>query len=129
VAMETMEKYMSYCLSLALKGFGHVSPNPMVGCVIVYNNAIIGEGYHQRYGEAHAEVNAINSVENKDWLKKATLYVTLEPCSHFGKTPPCADLIISCQIPEVVIGTVDPHAVVAGNGIEKLRAAGCARCM
>lgn len=97
----------------------------MVGSVIVHGNKIIGEGYTSPYGGSHAEVNAINSVKDRALLKKATLYVTLEPCSHYGKTPPCADLIIRHQIPNVVIGLLDPHEKVAGNGIEKLKAAGC----
>jgi len=118
------EKYMKRCLELAAKGFGNVAPNPMVGCVIVYDNKIIGEGYHQKYGETHAEVNAINSVENKELLKKSTLYVNLEPCSHFGKTPPCADLIIHHKIPYVIIGSIDSYEKVKGKGIEKLIKAG-----
>lgn len=97
----------------------------MVGCVIVHQERIIGEGWHQQAGEAHAEVNAINSVLNKNLLKKSTIYVSLEPCSHFGKTPPCSDLIIAKGIKKVVIGTVDPFAKVAGKGIQKLLAAGC----
>ncbi|MBK7183490.1 MAG: bifunctional diaminohydroxyphosphoribosylaminopyrimidine deaminase/5-amino-6-(5-phosphoribosylamino)uracil reductase RibD [Bacteroidetes bacterium] len=122
--MNEQEKYMQRCLELAKKGFGNVAPNPMVGSVIVYNNEIIGEGYHMQYGQAHAEVNAINSVKDKSLLKKATLYVNLEPCSHFGKTPPCADLIIEHKIPYVVIGTIDSFAQVCGRGIEKLTKAG-----
>lgn len=96
----------------------------MVGCVIVHNNIIIGEGYHNKYGEAHAEVNAINSVRDTSLLKESIIYVNLEPCSHFGKTPPCADLIIKHQIPKVVIANKDPFPKVSGGGIEKLRAAG-----
>jgi diaminohydroxyphosphoribosylaminopyrimidine deaminase/5-amino-6-(5-phosphoribosylamino)uracil reductase len=115
---------MKRCLELAAKGLGNVAPNPMVGCVIVYEGEIIGEGYHQKYGEAHAEVNAINSVENKELLKNATLYVNLEPCSHFGKTPPCADLIIKYKIPYVVISNIDTHSLVAGKGMKKLIEAG-----
>lgn len=107
------------------KGLGTSAPNPMVGCVIVHHGKIIGEGFTSPYGGPHAEVNAINSVENKSLLPEATLYVTLEPCSHYGKTPPCADLIIKHNIPEVVIGIKDPHDKVAGKGIEKLEAAGC----
>lgn len=118
--MSTQEKYMKRCLELAVKGLGHVAPNPMVGCVIVYEDEIIGEGYHEQYGQAHAEVNAINSVKNKDLLKKSTLYVNLEPCSHFGKTPPCADLITEHKIPYVVIGSMDTNSLVSGRGIEKL---------
>ena len=123
-AMNTQEQYMQRCLQLALKGLGKVSPNPMVGCVIVHENKIIGEGYHQQYGEAHAEVNAINSVIDKSLLPKSTLYVSLEPCNHFGKTPPCADLILKYQIPEVVIGIQDPFEKVNGSGIKKLIDAG-----
>lgn len=123
--MNGHEKYMRQCISLALKGMGHAAPNPLVGSVIVHNDEVIGEGYHERYGDAHAEVNAINSVKNKELLKEATLYVNLEPCAHHGKTPPCADLIVKHKIPYVVIGTVDPHSVVKGKGIEKLVSAGC----
>lgn len=119
--MNTHEKYMSRCIELAKKGAMDVSPNPMVGCVLVHNDEIIGEGYHEKYGEAHAEVNAIKSVKNKNLLRECTLYVSLEPCAHHGKTPPCSDLIVRKQIPEVVIGTVDPFAEVAGKGIEKLK--------
>lgn len=122
--MNSHEKHMKRCLELAVKGLGNVAPNPMVGCVIVYNGEVIGEGYHQKYGEAHAEVNAINAIIDKELLKNSTLYVNLEPCSHFGKTPPCADLIIKYKIPRVVIGTIDSNILVAGNGIEKLKASG-----
>lgn len=118
------EKYMLRCLELANNGFGNVAPNPMVGCVIVYERKIIGEGYHQEYGKAHAEVNAIHSVKDKTLLKKSTLYVNLEPCAHFGKTPPCANLIIEYHIPRVVIGCVDSFSEVSGKGIEKLKTAG-----
>ena len=117
-------QYMLRCLQLARKGAGYVAPNPMVGAVIVYGDKIIGEGYHQRYGEAHAEPNAISSVQDKSLLKHSTLYVNLEPCSHYGKTPPCADLIVSSGISRVVIGTLDPNPKVAGRGIEKLCQAG-----
>lgn len=109
---------------MAKNGLGTTYPNPLVGSVIVCDDTIIGEGWHQKAGEAHAEVNAINSVEDKSLLSKATIYVSLEPCSHFGKTPPCADLIIAHKIPNVVIGTIDPFAKVAGNGIKKLIEAG-----
>ncbi len=122
--MNIYETYMQQCLLLAIKGLGNVAPNPMVGCVIVNDGEIIGAGYHQQYGQAHAEVNAINSVENKELLQKATLYVNLEPCAHFGKTPPCADLIIEHKIPNVVIGSMDLHSIVNGRGIEKLTKAG-----
>ena len=118
---------MKRCLELARKGFGKVAPNPMVGCVIVYKDKIIGEGYHRQYGSAHAEVNAISSVKKKDIaiLKRATLYVNLEPCSHIGKTPPCADLIIKTGFKYVVIGTVDPNPLVKGKGLQKLVSSGC----
>ena len=116
--------YIKRCIELASKGLGHTAPNPMVGSVIVHENKIIGEGYHHEYGGPHAEVNAINSVEKKELLKASILYVNLEPCSHYGKTPPCADLIIKMNIPEVIIGTEDPNILVAGNGINKLTAAG-----
>jgi diaminohydroxyphosphoribosylaminopyrimidine deaminase/5-amino-6-(5-phosphoribosylamino)uracil reductase len=119
------EKYMTRCLQLAKLGEGHTAPNPMVGCVIVYKGKIIGEGFHQKYGEPHAEVNAIGSVVDKSLLEHSEIYVNLEPCSHFGKTPPCADLIIKNKIPTVFIGTLDPNPVVSGNGYKKLIAAGC----
>ncbi len=122
--MNIHEKYIKRCIKLAENGFGTTYPNPMVGSVIVYENQIIGEGWHKKAGEPHAEVNAIRSVKDKSLLKKATIYVSLEPCSHFGKTPPCCDLIIEHQIPNVVVGTVDPNERVAGNGIKKLIAAG-----
>ena len=118
------EYFMQRCLQLALLGAGKVAPNPMVGCVIVVDGKIIGEGYHMQYGGAHAEVNAIHSVENKALLSQATVYVSLEPCSHFGKTPPCADLLIQNKVKQVVVGCLDPHAKVAGKGIEKLKSAG-----
>jgi diaminohydroxyphosphoribosylaminopyrimidine deaminase / 5-amino-6-(5-phosphoribosylamino)uracil reductase len=122
--MSTSHKFMQRCLDLALLGMGEVAPNPMVGCVIVHDGIIIGEGYHQRIGGPHAEVNAIHSVKNTELLAQSILYVSLEPCAHFGKTPPCSDLIIECRIPKVVIGTVDPFATVAGKGIERMQAAG-----
>lgn len=122
--MNEQETYMKRCLELAQKGFGNVAPNPMVGCVIVADGIVIGEGYHEQYGQAHAEVNAIKAVADKSLLKKATLYVNLEPCAHFGKTPPCADLIIEHKIPYVVIGSIDTFAQVCGRGIEKLSKAG-----
>lgn len=118
------EKYISRCLQLAYNGLCNTAPNPMVGAVIVYHDTIIGEGYHIRCGEAHAEVNAIRSVKDENLLKESTIYVSLEPCSHYGKTPPCADLIIEKRIPKVVIGRIDPFSQVAGRGIEKLRKAG-----
>ncbi len=122
--MKEEEKYMLRCLELAQNGFFHAAPNPMVGAVIVHNHRIIGEGYHIRCGEAHAEVNAIRSVKQPELLSESTIYVSLEPCSHYGKTPPCADLIIEKQIPRVVVGCMDPFAKVAGRGIQKLRDAG-----
>ena len=118
--MTTHEFYIKRCIELAKNGLGTTYPNPLVGSVIVHNDRIIGEGWHRKAGEPHAEVNAVNSVKDKSLLKDATIYVTLEPCSHFGKTPPCCDLIIANKIPNVVIGTVDPFAKVAGNGIKKL---------
>ncbi|MDP4185415.1 MAG: bifunctional diaminohydroxyphosphoribosylaminopyrimidine deaminase/5-amino-6-(5-phosphoribosylamino)uracil reductase RibD, partial [Bacteroidota bacterium] len=118
------EIFMHRCLDLARLGAGVTAPNPMVGSVIVHEGKIIGEGFHQRFGEAHAEVNAINSVKDEDLLQKSTLYVNLEPCAHYGKTPPCAKLIIEKKIPRVIIGTVDPFAKVSGRGIQMLREAG-----
>lgn len=115
---------MQRCLQLASLGMPLAKPNPFVGSVIVYNNTIIGEGYHQKCGEAHAEVNAIRSVVNLELLTNATLYVNLEPCAHYGKTPPCADLIIKQGIPKVVIGCIDPYSEVSGKGIERLKNAG-----
>ncbi|MFH6995816.1 bifunctional diaminohydroxyphosphoribosylaminopyrimidine deaminase/5-amino-6-(5-phosphoribosylamino)uracil reductase RibD [Flavobacterium sp. FlaQc-48] len=122
--MNIHEKYIKRCIELAKNGFGTTYPNPMVGSVIVCEDKIIGEGWHKKAGEPHAEVNAVKSVKDKSLLKKATIYVSLEPCSHFGKTPPCCDLIIANEIPNVVVGTVDPNEKVAGNGIKKLIAAG-----
>lgn len=115
---------MQRALQLAKLGAGAVSPNPMVGCVIVHEGMIIGEGWHQKYGQAHAEVNAVNSVEDKSLLSKSEVYVTLEPCSHFGKTPPCADLLIKHRVKKVIVCNFDPNPLVAGQGIEKLRQAG-----
>ena len=120
----TDEFYIKRCLELAKLGLGTTRPNPSVGAVIVYKNSIIGEGFTSAYGGNHAEVNAINSVENKELLSKSTLYVTLEPCSHFGKTPPCSDLIIKSKISRVVIGCVDSNTIVGGKGIEKLKSSG-----
>ncbi|MEW5675074.1 bifunctional diaminohydroxyphosphoribosylaminopyrimidine deaminase/5-amino-6-(5-phosphoribosylamino)uracil reductase RibD [Flavobacterium enshiense] len=122
--MTSTEKYMKRCIELAQNGLGSTYPNPMVGSVIVHEDKIIGEGWHRKAGEPHAEVNAINSVKDKSLLSQSTIYVSLEPCSHFGKTPPCSDLIITHKIPNVVIGTIDPFAKVAGNGIKKLMEAG-----
>ncbi|MEO5892768.1 MAG: bifunctional diaminohydroxyphosphoribosylaminopyrimidine deaminase/5-amino-6-(5-phosphoribosylamino)uracil reductase RibD [Ferruginibacter sp.] len=123
--MITHETYMQRCFELAKLGAGNVAPNPMVGSVLVHNDRIIGEGYHQQYGQAHAEVNCLNSVdkEDKHLIKSSTLYVSLEPCAHFGKTPPCADLIIKNNIPVVVVACRDNYEEVAGRGIQKLLAA------
>lgn len=124
------EHYMMRCLNLAILGLGKVSPNPMVGCVIVVDNHIIGEGWHQKYGQAHAEVNALNAVLEKygdeaaALLKDATVYVSLEPCVHYGKTPPCAELLIKHRVKHVVIGSVDPFPAVNGKGVEQLQQAG-----
>lgn len=117
---------MQRCLELARLGAGHVTPNPMVGSVLVYEDRIIGEGYHQLYGKAHAEVNCIASVKPEDehLIRQATIYVSLEPCAHHGKTPPCADLIVAQNIPRVIVGCRDPFPQVNGRGIEKLLAAG-----
>lgn len=116
--------FMRRALELAEWGRGHVSPNPLVGCVIVHNGLIIGEGYHQRYGGSHAEPNAVNAVQHPELLKEATVYVTLEPCSHFGKTPPCALLLIEKQVKKVVVAVKDPNPLVAGKGIQMLKDAG-----
>ncbi|MEO8415820.1 MAG: bifunctional diaminohydroxyphosphoribosylaminopyrimidine deaminase/5-amino-6-(5-phosphoribosylamino)uracil reductase RibD [Ginsengibacter sp.] len=124
--MTTDEQYISRCLQLAKLGAGYVAPNPMVGAVLVYEDKIVGEGYHQKYGGAHAEVNCINNVKeaNKSIIEKSTLYVSLEPCSHYGKTPPCVDLIIKNKINKVVIGCKDVYYKVSGNGILRLKNAG-----
>lgn len=123
--MTTHEVYISRCIQIAKNGLGTTAPNPMVGCVIVHENTIIGEGFTSPYGGNHAEVNAINAVENKTLLQKSTLYVTLEPCAHYGKTPPCADVIIKWKIPRVIIGCQDNNALVSGQGIARLKAEGC----
>jgi len=123
--MTSDEKYISRCIQLAKLGLGNTYPNPLVGSVIVHEGVIIGEGYHKKAGGPHAEVNAINSVNDKSLIPKSTLYVSLEPCSHYGKTPPCADLIIKNGFKNVVIGTQDPFAKVNGLGIKKLLEAGC----
>ena len=120
------ELYMRRCLQIAAAGYGRVSPNPMVGAVVVCDGLIIGEGYHRQCGGAHAEVNAIAAVREPSLLSRATLYVSLEPCSHYGKTPPCSRLIIEKQIPRVVVGCLDPFPEVSGRGIAMLRAAGIA---
>lgn len=119
--MHTHEQFMYRALFIAQKGLPAAMPNPSVGAVIVHKDTIIGEGSTSAFGGSHAEVNAINSVKNKELLKESTIYVTLEPCSHYGKTPPCADLIVKMQIPNVVIGCVDPYTEVAGKGIDKLK--------
>lgn len=125
MVVNIQEKYINRCIELARNGLGKTYPNPMVGSVIVHNNKIIGEGWHQKAGEPHAEVNAINSVKDNSLLKASTIYVSLEPCSHYGKTPPCSDLIVGNGIKKVVIGTMDPFAKVAGRGIKKLMDSGC----
>ena len=119
--MNTNEHYIKRCIELAKNGLGTTYPNPMVGSVIVHDGKIIGEGWHRKAGEPHAEVNAVNSVKDLSLLSKATIYVSLEPCSHFGKTPPCCDMIIKHKIPNVVVGTIDPNSLVAGNGIKRLQ--------
>ena len=118
--MKADEIYIKRCIELAKNGLGTTYPNPMVGSVIVYNNEIIGEGWHRKSGEPHAEVNAINSVKDNSLLAKATIYVSLEPCNHYGKTPPCCDLIIKHKIPNVVVGSIDPNSKVSGTGIKRL---------
>ncbi len=122
--MDVERRYMERALQLALRGLGHVSPNPMVGAVIVNNSRIIGEGWHRCWGEGHAEVNAVASVADRSQLTDATMYVTLEPCSHYGKTPPCARLIIDSGIPRVAVATLDPFECVSGRGVAMLRDAG-----
>ncbi|HJA87295.1 MAG TPA: bifunctional diaminohydroxyphosphoribosylaminopyrimidine deaminase/5-amino-6-(5-phosphoribosylamino)uracil reductase RibD [Candidatus Parabacteroides intestinavium] len=122
--MKVEEKFMARCIELARHGAGYTAPNPMVGAVVVHNGKIIGEGFHRRCGMGHAEVNALASVHNEDLLREATLYVSLEPCSHYGKTPPCAELIIQKGIPRVVVGCLDPFPEVSGRGIRMLREAG-----
>ena len=119
--MKNHEYFIRKCNELAKVGIGNVSPNPMVGSIIVYKNKIIGQGFHEKYGKEHAEVNAIKSVKDISLLKKSTLYVNLEPCCHFGKTPPCSELIIKEEIPTVVVGCLDPNPKVSGNGIKKLK--------
>lgn len=123
--MKIHEKYIKRCIQLAKNGLGTTYPNPMVGSVIVYNDTIIGEGWHQKAGEPHAEVNAINSVKDKSLLKDAIIYVSLEPCSHYGKTPPCANLIVESGIKKVVIGIIDSNSEVCGRGILHLQKNGC----
>ena len=121
--MKSDEYFIGVCLKLAEKGLGYTAPNPIVGSVLVYDGEIIGQGYHQKYGEAHAEVNCINSVKdtNRHLISKSTLYVSLEPCNHFGKTPPCTNFILEHKIPKVVIGCQDPFDKVQGSGVSMLR--------
>jgi diaminohydroxyphosphoribosylaminopyrimidine deaminase/5-amino-6-(5-phosphoribosylamino)uracil reductase len=118
------EKFMRRCFELARQGKGYVAPNPLVGSVIVHQDQIIGEGFHEMYGNAHAEVNAIASVKDKSLLRQSTIYVNLEPCAHHGKTPPCADLIIEHKIPKVVVGCTDSYEEVAGKGISRMKLTG-----
>ena len=122
--MSRHEHYIKRCITLGLNGLGTARPNPMVGAVIVHDNKIIGEGYTSPYGGPHAEVNAINSVKDKSLLNESTLYVTLEPCSHYGKTPPCSEFIVDHKIPNIVIGCKDPNPEVSGNGIKRLKEVG-----
>ncbi len=122
--MRNHQNYLQRCLQLASLGQPWVAPNPMVGAVVVYNDYIVGEGYHEKFGQAHAEVNAINAVKDKSILSKSTLYVNLEPCSHYGKTPPCVNHIIESKIPKVVVSCLDPNPKVAGQGVATLRKAG-----
>jgi diaminohydroxyphosphoribosylaminopyrimidine deaminase / 5-amino-6-(5-phosphoribosylamino)uracil reductase len=122
--MSSDEQFMHRCLQLAALGKGRVAPNPLVGAVIVYDGKIIGEGYHEKFGQAHAEVNAVASVEDQSLLSQSTIYVSLEPCAHYGKTPPCADLLVDKQFKRVVVGTLDANAQVFKKGIKRLEAAG-----
>ncbi len=123
--MEIHKIYMQRCLELAKNGLGTTYPNPLVGSVVVCDNKIIGEGWHRKAGEPHAEVNAIHAVKDKNLLKKSTIYVNLEPCSHYGKTPPCSLLIVQMKIPNVVIGAIDQNSKVKGKGIAFLKKNGC----
>ncbi len=118
------ELYMRRVLELAELGRGKVEPNPMVGCVIVKEERIIGEGWHQKYGEAHAERNAVDQVQNQEDIIGSTVYVNLEPCSHYGKTPPCSNLLIQHQVKRVVVSNIDPNPLVDGGGIRRMRKAG-----
>ena len=122
--MQSDQRYMQRCIQLAKLGQGKVAPNPLVGAVIVHNNQIIGEGYHEKYGKAHAEVNAVTAVQDKSLLPESTIYVSLEPCAHYGKTPPCATLLAEHNFERVVIGCTDSFSAVSGKGIEKLTASG-----
>ena len=123
--METHREYMQRTLQLAENGKLRVFPNPMVGCVVVRNDKIIGEGFHTEYGKAHAEAEAIQAIKDKNTLKESSLYVNLEPCCHHGKTPPCVDLLITHAIPKVFIAAMDPNPKVSGQSIAKLKQAGC----
>lgn len=123
-ALLSDEIFMQRAIELARLGTGFVAPNPRVGCVVVHNSQIIGEGWHRQYGQAHAEVNAIAAVQNKELLPESTVYVTLEPCAHYGKTPPCSLLLVQSRVKRVVIGTLDPFALVAGKGLTQLNEAG-----
>lgn len=122
--MHQDEQYMQKALQLAELGRGEVNPNPMVGCVIIKDGRMIGKGWHQKYGEAHAEKNAIDSISDKTLLKGSTVYVNLEPCSHYGKTPPCSNLLVAHEVGRVVISNQDPNPLVNGGGIKKLKDAG-----
>lgn len=122
--MTSDEQFMRRCFDLAVNGIGSVSPNPLVGCVVVHNGVVIGEGWHKKYGGPHAEVNAVASVADQTLLPSATVYVNLEPCAHHGKTPPCADMLVERRVKKVVISNFDSNKLVSGKGIEKLRNAG-----
>ena len=122
--MPSHEHFMLTALELARRGAGFVAPNPMVGCIVVHEGEIIGQGYHEQYGQSHAEVNAISSVKDKGLLSHSAVYVTLEPCAHHGKTPPCADLLVENKVKTVVIGCLDSYSEVAGKGVDKLKNAG-----
>lgn len=122
--MTSDEQLMRRCFDLALNGMGSVSPNPLVGCAITHNGTIIGEGWHKKYGGPHAEVNAVASVADASLLPMSTVYVNLEPCSHFGKTPPCADMLVERRVKKVVVSNLDSNELVSGKGIKKLRDAG-----
>lgn len=123
--MSGHEDFMLRCNQIALLGGGKVAPNPMVGCVIVHNDRIIAEGYHQKYGGGHAEVNAIAALGDKTLIPECTVYVNLEPCAHHGKTPPCAEMLVELGVKKVVVGAIDPHVKVAGKGVKILESSGC----
>ncbi|MFP4089707.1 MAG: bifunctional diaminohydroxyphosphoribosylaminopyrimidine deaminase/5-amino-6-(5-phosphoribosylamino)uracil reductase RibD [Cyclobacteriaceae bacterium] len=122
--MNIDQKYMQQALTLARQGDGHVSPNPMVGCVIVKDGQVIAEGWHKQYGQAHAERDAVDNMEDPSLLQDSTVYVNLEPCSHYGKTPPCCELLILKKVKRVVIANIDPNPLVNGLGIRKMQEAG-----